>query len=321
MCSGFMNIIIPIVGFFLLGFICRRFITGPAYLVRWINYFIIYISLPAIILLKVPQLNISPQVIIPAAVAWTWVFVGGFIIIVISRWLKWAKTTEGAMLLLVTMGNSSFLGYPMVLAFFGDAVLAYAIFFDQLGSFLILSTYGFIVLAIYSPSNGINSIEQSSLQTKSTNISFAGILKTVFSFPPFMALIVALFLPIDGVVNVIQPGLELTSILLMPAALFVLGVQFQPKLLPEHRAPLMVGIVLKMLIAPLLALTIVSLLNASPDVRNATVFESSMPSMVTPGLMAIAAGIAPRFVATMLGYCTLIGFITLPIIAFYLNSI
>ena len=49
------------------------------------------------------------------------------------------------------MGNTSFLGYPMVLAFFNDAVLVYAIFFDQLGGFLILSTYGSIIVAFYSP--------------------------------------------------------------------------------------------------------------------------------------------------------------------------
>lgn len=316
-----MNIIIPIVGFFLLGFIARRFIADPTDVVKWINYFIIYISLPAIILLKVPQLEISRQVIIPVAAAWLWVLIGGLITIAVSRWMNWAKTTEGAMLLLVTMGNTSFLGYPMVLSFFGDEALAYAIFFDQLGGFLILSTYGFIVLAIYSPliDNGFH--EQNSTPTNRSTIGVGRILKRVFTFPPFLTLLVALFVPIEGSVDVVKPVLQLTGSLLMPAALFVLGVQFQPKLLPEHKAPLIIGIALKMFLAPLVAIIVVTLLSGTSDVRNATVFESAMPSMITPGLMAIAAGIAPRFVVTMLGYCTLVGFVTLPIIAFYLNSI
>lgn len=314
-CSNFVHIILPIVGFFLVGFAAKRVIPEPTSIVKWINFFIIYVSLPSIILLKVPQLEFSTQVIIPAVAAWAWLILGSVITLALSRWLKWARSTEGAMLLLVTMGNSSFLGYPMVLAFFGDAALAYAIFFDQLGGFLILSTYGFIVVAIYT-----SSAEDSQISQGSTEVNVPQIIKRVFTFPPFISLIVALFLPIEGLILLLKPALNLIAYLLMPAALFVLGVQFQPKLLPQHKVPLCVGIALKMLMAPALALLIVSLLGGSEDVRNATVFESAMPSMVTPGLMAIAAGIAPRFVATMLGYCTVVGFVTLPVIAFYLNS-
>ena len=105
----------------------------------------------------------------------------------------------------------------------------------------------------------------------------------------------------------------------MPAALFVLGVQFQPKLLPEHKIPLFSAIALKMLVAPILALLIVETLGTNAEVRIASVFESAMPSMITPGLMAIHAGIAPRFVATLLGYSTVVAFITLPVIAWLLT--
>jgi predicted permease len=105
----------------------------------------------------------------------------------------------------------------------------------------------------------------------------------------------------------------------MPAALFVLGVQFQPKLLPEHKIPLFSAIVLKMMVAPIFALLIVVSLGSNADVRIATVFEAGMPSMMTPGLMAIHAGIAPRFVATLLGYSTVFAFISLPVIAWLLT--
>lgn len=315
------TIILPIIGLFLIGFAAKRVIPEPTSVVKWINYFIIYVSLPSIILLKVPQLEFTPQVVIPAIAAWTWLAIGAAIVLLLSRWLSWAKPTEGALLLMVTMGNTSFLGYPMVLAFFDDATLAYAIFFDQLGGFLILSTYGFIVVAIYSPLlKSSSSAEGSSINKDVSQISGRQILKRVFSFPPFISLMIAFSLPIAALVSLIEPVLNVFALLLMPAALFVLGVQFQPKLLPEHKKPLIIGISLKMLLAPLVACLIVLALNGSIDVRNATIFQAAMPSMVTPGLMAIAAGMAPRFVATMLGYCTLVSFISLPIIALTLNS-
>ncbi len=303
------QIIFIIVGFFLLGFIARKFINEPSTLVKWLNNFIIYLALPSLILLKVPDLAISAEMVIPAGVAWAWVLVGSLSVLALSRWQGWPRNTEGAMLLLVTMCNSSFLGFPMILAFFDDAVLAYAIFFDQLGGFLILSTFGLTIIAVYTPSSATSSHELVSLRM---------IVKRVVTFPPFIALLIALFAPIDSILQIANPFLSLLSEPLMPMALFVLGVQFQPKLLPEHRVPLSVAIGLKMIVAPLFGVAVLMTMGISGDVRTATVFELAMPSMMTPGLMAIHAGIAPRFVATLLGYSTVFAFISLPIVAWCL---
>lgn len=304
------QIIFIIVGFFLLGFFARKFINEPTTLVKWINNFIVYLALPSLILLKVPDLEISSEMVIPAGVAWAWVLVGSLAVIALSRWQGWPRNTEGAMLLLVTMCNSSFLGFPMVLAYFDDSVLAYAIFFDQLGGFLILSTFGLITIAVYTPSSSTSNPER---------ISLAMIVRRVVTFPPFIALLIALFAPIETLFQLANPLLIGLSEPLMPLALFVLGVQFQPKLLPEHRVPLSVAIGLKMIVAPLFGIAVLMGIGSVGDVRTATVFELAMPSMMTPGLMAIHAGIAPRFVATLLGYSTVFAFISLPIVAWCLS--
>ncbi len=300
-----MLIILPIVGLFLLGFIARRFINDPPKLAKWLNNFIVYAAMPSLILLKVPQLAFSSEVIIPAGVAWAWLFAGAALVMLVSRILRWPRAIEGVMLLLVTMGNTSFLGFPMVLAFFDDAVLAYAIFFDQLGGFMILSTFGLVVIAIYSPSK----------HHGERNFRVLDVFRKIFTFPPFIALMVALFLPLDSVMNLAQIGFEWLAALLMPAALFVLGVQFQPQLLPQHRIPIASAIVLKMVVAPVLASAILFAVGGNEEVRIASIFEAAMPCMITPGLMAIQAGIAPRFVATLLGYSTVFSFFSLPLIA------
>lgn len=293
----------------MLGFITRQAISSPTALVKWLNNFIVYLAMPALILLKIPALTITAEMFIPAAVAWIWLLVGSLIVIAVSRWRAWPRHIEAAMLLLVTMGNTSFLGYPMVLAFFNDSVLAYAIFFDQLGGFLILSTFGLVVVAIYrDPGSG-----------EDNGIRLRQILKRVVTFPPFLALVFAAIVPFNDVLHWADSSLELVSALLMPAALFVLGVQFQPTLLPQHRAPLLCAITLKMVIAPLMALSILMLLGSTGNVRIATVFESAMPSMITPGLIAMQAGIAPRFIATLLGYSTVFAFVSLPLVAWLLR--
>ena len=59
-------------------------------------------------------------------------------------------------------------------------------------------------------------------------------------------------------------------------------------------------------------------MDVSTEIRAATVFEAAMPSMITPGLLAISAGIAPRFIATFLGYSTVFALISLPIVVMLL---
>jgi len=303
------QIIFPIVGLFLFGFLARRVVSEPSRLVKWLNNFIVYLAMPALILLKVPKVDVSIEMLIPAGVAWAWLIVGSGLVLWISRALNWPRTTEGAMLILVTMGNTSFLGYPMVLAFFNDSVLAYAIFFDQLGGFLILSTFGLIVVAIYTPSTPAQSRQPRIFE----------VLGKVFTFPPFIALVIAVLVPLDIVMAFASGTLSILSDLLMPAALFVLGVQFQATLLNEHKLPLVLAISLKMIAAPLLAWLIIVMLGSTGDVRTATIFEAAMPSMITPGLMAIHAGIEPRFIATVLGYSTVFAFLSLPLIAYLLT--
>jgi predicted permease len=304
------DIIIVIIGLFLLGFLARRVISEPAQIVKWLNNFIIYLAMPALILLKVPSLKLSADMVIPAGVAWAWFLIGTGLVLVISRLLSWPRATEGATLLLVTMGNTSFLGYPMVSAFFNDTVLGYAIFFDQLGGFLILSTFGLVIIALYTPAK----------EGQTGSVNLWQIVKRILTFPPFIALIIAVFIPLENIIRLASMPLSLLGQALMPAALFVLGVQFQPKLLPEHKIPLFLAIGLKMIVAPIIALLIVVSLGSNADVRAASVFEAAMPSMITPGLLAIHAGIAPRFVATLLGYSTVFAFISLPVVAWLLTN-
>ncbi len=298
-----MQTIIYIVGFFILGYIARRFTTRPTHVAAWLNSYIIYVAMPSIILLKIPALEFNPSMLIPAGFAWLWALIGGCMIIALCRFFRIAKPLEGAALLLTILGNTSFLGYPMVQAFFNDTVLSYAIFYDQLGSFLILSTAGIITIAVYAP----NGSEQA--------INATRIAKRVMSFPPFLALLIASFMPIEDLIIDLQPLLKLFSATLMPIALLVIGLQFQPQLLPEHRLPLLSAISLKMIMAPLLAYLALTATSAATPITQATVFEAAMPCMITPGIMAIQAGLSPRFCATLIGYSTLFSFLWLPLIA------
>lgn len=297
-----MQTILFIVVFFILGYLARRVIREPARPVKWLNNHIIYLAMPSIILLKVPSLSINSDMLVPALYPWLWALIGGSLIIAVCRFFQFSKPIEGASLLLGLLGNTSFLGFPIIQALFNDEVLSYAIVFDQVGNFLLLSTVGLLIIAVYAPS------------ATGQKVSATVIIKRVFSFPPFIALLITVTLPIQGLTSNIEPILNLLGKSLMPMALLVIGLQFQPQLLPEHRAPLTATIALKMLVCPLLAYAILVSFNIdiATAAKQATIIEAAMPCMITPGIMAIQAGLSPRYCATLLGYSTLFSFIWLP---------
>lgn len=282
-------------------------------LTRLSNLWIIRVAIIAIIFLNVPNLNITVSALVPTAVAWGWLLLSACLVLMAGRILQLRRDIIGSMLLLVPLGNTSFIGYPMVLAFFDSEVLGFALFYDQLGSFIALATYATIVLAIYTSTDGE---EQSVINWQ----TWRKIAYKVATFPPLLALLLALLLPLDSLVDNTRPLLELLGASLMPLALFTLGLQFQPTLVKEQVSPLCLSIAFKMLLAPILVYWVLSAFALPEKVFQASVFESAMPMMMTPGILAIQAGLAPRFTATLLGYSTLFSMVSLPVWAFLLGA-
>ena len=68
----------------------------------------------------------------------------------LSARLKFSRETTGALMLAGGLANTSFVGLPMIEAFFGAPSMATGILIDQLGTYLVLSTLGITVATIYS---------------------------------------------------------------------------------------------------------------------------------------------------------------------------
>ena len=146
------NFIITIT-FLLIGMLIKRLPNFPDETGTALNLFVIYISLPALVLLKIPELAFSQDLLVPAIMPWGMLLFSSTLILVLSKLFHWDRPTTGCLLLIIPLGNTSFLGIPMVKAFFGEEALSYALIYDQLGSFLALATYGSLILALYGTGN------------------------------------------------------------------------------------------------------------------------------------------------------------------------
>lgn len=264
-----------------------------------LNQFVLFVALPALVLQKIPLLEFSSQLWLPAITPWVLlVIVAGLIILAGKIW-HWEKTTVAAFLVVLPLGNTSFLGFPMVEAFFGDQALPYAMIYDQAGSFLALATYSTILAAWYNPNAATPSASQ--------------IIKRVLTFPSFVALVLALCLKSVTYPAFFSLVLDSLAATLVPVIMVAVGFQFRLQLDNKEAKPLIFALGVKLFLMPLLALGFLSLFQPEPLLLQVVVFEAAMPPMVSAGAIAIGAGLALRLVPALVGLGLLLSFISLPL--------
>ncbi|MFH1215112.1 MAG: AEC family transporter [Pseudomonadota bacterium] len=288
------------ISFLLIGMGLRRLPQFPDSTAQVLNLFVIYVSLPALVLIKVPELVFSRELLVPALMPWFMLVSSAAAVILISRLNKWDNQTLGALLLLVPLGNTSFLGIPMVRAFFGEQGIPYAVLYDQLGSFIGLATYGSLVIALYGQTGDKPTV--------------ASVSRRIATFPPFISLLAAFGLRSFSYPGPVAILLQTLASTLVPVVMIAVGYQLTLRLKPEVVRPLSAGLAVKLVLAPCLALLFCRLFGFDTEAARVAVFEAGMPPMVSAGAMAIMAGLAPELTAALVGLGIFLSFATLPLL-------
>ena len=270
-----------------------------------LNLFVIYISLPALVILKIPELTFSKNLLVPALMPWGMLLFSCALILILSRLLKWERATTGCLLLLIPLGNTSFLGIPMVKAFFGDQAIPYALLYDQLGSFLALATYGSLILALYG--------------TGESNPTIESVAKKVISFPPFIALILAFILKAFPYPPLAVSLLKILASTLVPLVMIAVGFQLTLQLDRKMISQLCIGLSIKLVVAPVTALFICKTVGLGGEAVQVSIFEAGMPPMVSAGALAILANLSPALTAALVGIGIVLSFATLPMLYQWLS--
>jgi len=288
-----------LIGFFvLMGVLFRRLKVFPEQTAHVLNMFALYVSLPAVILLKIPELTLSAENIVAAIVPWSMLLLSAILVLAFARFRQWSRETTGVLLLVVPIGNTSFMGVPMVRAFFGETGIPHLILYDQLGTMLIFASYGAVILSLYSG-------ERSNVPA---------ILKRALLFPPTTALLIGLALRNWSYPQVVVNTLEDLGGALTALVMTAIGFQIKLRLQRTTLEPLGVGLAIKLMIAPLVALVACRLLGLNSLAADVSIFEAGMPSMVTACALAAAAGIGVELAVAMAGFGILLAFASLPLL-------
>lgn len=266
-----------------------------------INRLVIWLLLPALVLKAVHGLQLQADLLVLVATPWLLAGLTVAATWLLSRALGWRREVTGCLLLCVALGNTAFLGYPLVEATLGHDALKYAVVYDQLGSFILLSSFGLVVVALYGGAS---------------KPSVGAVVHKVLTFPSFAALILGL-LPWERP-PLVAHLIDVLASLLVPMAMFAVG--FQLKLVPSRAValPLAAGLALKLLVLPAAAFAIATLAGVDRQIVAVNTLQSAMPAMITAGALAIDAKLAPELAAGLVGYGILIAVVWLPLLAGWL---
>ena len=293
-----MNNYLLLVACFLLGILLRRSGRLPDNAAAVLNGFIVHISLPALTLTYVHGLKLQTGLILPAMMPWLMFGIGCGFFWLAGRAFGFSRQTTGGLMLTGGLANTSFIGLPMIEAFYGPQFLGLGILIDQLGSYFVLSTLGILVASLYSSGHRINA---------------KAVIRKIVLFVPFQAFVLAfLLMPFEYPVW-LDELLKRLGATLVPLALVSVGYQLQLSHVRGKMQPLIVGLAFKLVVGPaLMLLLFAGVLHAQAQMLNVTVFEAAMGPMIGASIVAMDHELDPPLVTLMVGIGIPLSFLTVP---------
>jgi malate permease and related proteins len=294
-----------ILAYLSIGVLLRRLPTMPQNSGIALNMYVLYVALPALILKNVPLLQFSAELLIPALTPWVLLLAVVATVLLLSRLLHWSRDVTGALLIVLPLGNTSFLGFPMTEALFGSAAMPYAVVYDQVGSFIALTTYVTIVAALYSPAASKPTVKSIAVK--------------IITFPSFIALLLGLLLHGSDYPDFAQGLIDSLAATLVPVVMVAVGFALTIKFSKHEVSPLISALLIKLALMPALAALLWFSVGQRGIAVDISIFQSAMPPMISAGAIAIMAGLAPRLVSGIIGLGILLGLLTLPAIFWLLH--
>ena len=276
------------------GYLLQRTGRLPDKAADALNRIIIDVCVPATILRLVPTLTVRAELAVLVIVPWAMAGLAYVTVRLLAGPLRLDPTSRTALFLATALGNTSFLGFPLCSALLGERSVPLAAVYDQLGSFLMLSTLAPVALA----------------QVRAGPAPLASeMARRILLFPPFVALLVAL-LPLPRPAF-LEPLLVTAATPLVPLGMLAVGLKLRLTP-PRPRRALAVGLVMKLLLLPVAAWGLARVLGAPHAILQVAVLETAMPTMITAGALMMAQGIASELAAAFVGWGLVLSLVTVP---------
>jgi predicted permease len=299
-----MSALLLLVACLVLGVLVARIVHPPATLPQGLNWWVINVALSALVLHLIPTLQFDWQLWFLSVSQWL-VFLGAWLVFAsLGRVLHWSRARIGALTLVCGLGNTAFIGFPMIEALRGREGVKLALVADQLGCFLALAIGGTIVAALYSGKSA----------------SAQAVTRKVLTFPPFVSLVIGIVAALlGGWPQPVDAILDRLGATLVPIALFSVGLQFRLQFQRGQAAAVALALGWKLALAPFVVWLAGLAIGVSGAILAIAVLESAMAPMISAAILAEQNDLEPRLANSVLGIGIVLSLVTVPLADYLLR--
>ncbi|QKF73836.1 putative permease [Aliarcobacter faecis] len=265
--------------------------------------FIIYFSLPAIVFSKIYPLTLDSRVI-----GLIFMFIGIilfnlFLSYLIGKILRLNRLYLATFMIMATFGNTSFIGFSYIDAFYGQDFIVYGLIYDIFGSFLLLVSIGMLIITWGSGKK--NSV---------SNIS-----KSIFLFPPMIMFFLTILLKNFEIPKFLIYTSQNLGSTLVPIAMIAIGMKLELKHIFARLHIVSIAVILKMVVVPIIVLfTFKYFYGIDQTWVKVTIIEVAMPPMTMAAVIAIKGGLDEKIAINSLVLGVIASLFTITLFVQYL---
>ena len=292
--------VLPIAIYLLFGYLFKIIFQDNS---KQLVDFIIYFSLPAIVFSKIYPLQLDTKILWLILMFMAIIFFNLFLSYCVGKIMRLNRVTLATFMIMATFGNTSFIGFSYIDAFYGQDYIVYGVIYDIFGSFLLLVSVGMIIITWGSGRK--NSI---------LNIS-----KSIFLFPPMIIFFITIFAKNFEVPKFIIYTSQNLGSTLVPIAMIAIGMKLELKHIFSRLHIVTVAVVLKMLFIPIIILfTFKYFYGVDETWVKVTLIEVAMPPMTMAAVLAIKGGLDEKIAINSLVLGVIVSLFTITLFTSYL---
>ncbi|OKH47041.1 transporter [Calothrix sp. HK-06] len=295
--SSLIELYAKLLGLAFIGFILGR--TLPATVPMRLGKLLFWVGVPTSIVAFLRKTDLSGQIWIAPTIAFTAIFFGALLCWLAIRIKKSSlqKPTQGSLLLASMVGNTGYLGYPVILSLVGTQYFAWALFYDLLGT--TIGAYGLGVALAAQYGGNVN--------------NYWNVTKAIIINPALWSFAAGLLIRQITLPTLVVSCLDFIAWTSIAASLILIGMRLSKLTSWGSLKLASISLTIKMIIVPLILGISLSSFGLTGKTAQVLVLQMAMPPAFATLVLAETFNLDRELAVTTLAVGSMILLITLPL--------
>ena len=292
--------VLPIAIYLILGYIFKIIYQDNS---KQLIEFIIYFSLPGIVFSKIYPLVLDIKILNLILMFISFILFNLLLAYFVGKMMKLNRILLATFMIMATFGNTSFIGFSYIEAFYGEDYIVYGLIYDLFGSFLLLVSIGMFIITWGAG--------------KKNHITHLFI--SIFLFPPSLMFFITILIKHFEVPNFLILTSQTIASTLVPIAMIAIGMKLELKHIFARFHIVSVAMILKMIVVPIIVLIgFHYFYGLNQTWVKVTIIEVAMPPMTMATVLAIKGGLDEKLAINSLVLGVLLSLLTITLYTSYL---